>query len=227
MKGMLYGVGVGPGDKKLLTLHAVETLNNADVIAVPDTGGEKTAFKIVEEYIAGKELKYCSMPMIRDPEQLRQSHESCAEELCALLDRGLNIAFITLGDPTVYSTYMYVHRLVTGKGYKAEIVNGIPSFCAAAGRLGVSLCDGKEALHIIPSSYDGLDALLTLPGSKVLMKSGKKITQIKDKLEQHGLLEKAKMAECCGMENEKLYDSLEDLNEDSSYFSIILVKGEI
>lgn len=227
MKGMLYGVGVGPGDKKLLTLHAIETLNHADVVAVPDTGGEKTALKIVEEYIAGKELKYCSMPMIRDPEQLRQSHEHCADELCALLDQGMKVAFITLGDPTVYSTYMYVHRLVVGRGYKAEIVNGITSFCAAAGRLGVSLCDGKEALHIIPSSYEGYEELLKLPGNKVLMKSGKKIIQIKDKLEQYGLLNKAKMVECCGMENEKLYGSLEELNEDSSYFSIILVKGDV
>lgn len=226
MRGTLYGVGVGPGDKKLLTLHAIETLRNADVIAVPDTGGEKTSLKIVEEYIAEKELKYCSMPMTRDPEQLRQSHEACADELCALLDQGLSIAFITLGDPTVYSTYMYVHRLVTGKGCKAEIVNGIPSFCAAAGKLGLSLCDGKEALHIIPSSYEGHDDLLKLPGSKVLMKSGKKITEIKNKLEQLDLLDKAKMVECCCMENERIYDSLMDLNEDSSYFSIILVKGD-
>lgn len=226
MRGTLYGVGVGPGDKKLLTLHAIETLRNADVIAVPDTGGERTALKIVEEYIAGKELKYCRMPMTRDTELLRQSHEACAEELCTLLDQGLSIAFITLGDPTVYSTYMYVHRLVSGKGHKAEIVNGIPSFCAAAGKLGVSLCDGKEALHIIPSSYEGYDDLLRLPGSKVLMKSGKKISQIKEKLGQLGLLENAKMVECCCMENERIYDSLMDLNEDSSYFSIILIKGD-
>jgi precorrin-2/cobalt-factor-2 C20-methyltransferase len=211
----------------MLTLHAVETLKNADVIAVPDTGGEKTALKIIEEYIAGKKLVDCSMPMTRDPERLRQSHEACTEALCALLDQGLNVAFITLGDPTVYSTYMYVHRLVVGKGYKAEIVNGITSFCAAAGRLGISLCDGKEALHIIPSSYDGHDELLTFPGSKVLMKSGKKINHIKEKLDRYGLLGKAKMVECCGMENEKIYNSLQDLNEDSSYFSIIIVKGEV
>lgn len=226
MKGILYGVGVGPGDKKLLTLQAVETLKNADLIAVPDTGGEKTALKIIEEYIAEKELIYCSLPMTRDAELLRQSHEKCADDICALLDKGLNIAFITLGDPTVYSTYMYIHRIVAKKGYQTEIVNGIPSFCAAAGRLGISLCDGKEALHIIPASYEGNDGLLRLKGNKVLMKSGKSIFKIKEKLAQHRLLANAKMVECCYMENEKIYDSLQDMDEESSYFSVIIVKGE-
>lgn len=226
MKGILYGVGVGPGDKKLLTLQAVETLKNADLIAVPDTGGEKTALKIIEEYIAEKELIYCSLPMTRDAELLRQSHEKCADDICALLDRGLNIAFITLGDPTVYSTYMYIHRIVAEKGYQTEIVNGIPSFCAAAGKLGISLCDGKEALHIIPASYEGTDELLRLNGNKVLMKSGKSIFKIKEKLNQHSLLANAKMVECCYMENERIYDSLRDMNEESSYFSVIIVKGE-
>jgi precorrin-2/cobalt-factor-2 C20-methyltransferase len=226
LKGTLYGVGVGPGDKKLLTLLAVETLHKADIIAVPDTGGEKTALNIVGEYISGKKIMYCSMPMTRDTAILRESHKACVELICAELEKGLNLAFITLGDPTIYSTYMYVHRLVVEKGYSAEIVNGIPSFCAAAAKLGISLCNGKEALHIVPASYEGADELLRLNGSKVLMKSGKGILNIKQKLEKHNLLDNSKMVECCFMENEKIYNSLRDLNEDSSYFSIIIVKGE-
>lgn len=182
MKGILYGVGVGPGDKKLLTILAVETLKNADMIVVPDTGGEKTALNIVSEYIEGKKLMYCSMPMTRDAASLQESHRNSAELICAQLDKGLNLAFITLGDPTIYSTYIYVHRLVIEKGYQARIINGIPSFCAAAAKLGISLCDGKEALHIIPASYEGVDKLLALDGNKVLMKSGKSILNIKDKL---------------------------------------------
>ncbi|WP_010249598.1 precorrin-2 C(20)-methyltransferase [Acetivibrio cellulolyticus] len=226
MKGILYGVGVGPGDKKLLTILAVETLKNADMIVVPDTGGEKTALNIVSEYIEGKKLMYCSMPMTRDAASLQESHRNSAELICAQLDKGLNLAFITLGDPTIYSTYIYVHRLVIEKGYQARIINGIPSFCAAAAKLGISLCDGKEALHIIPASYEGVDKLLALDGNKVLMKSGKSILNIKDKLKKHNLLSNAKMVECCYMENEKIYDDLENLNENSSYFSIIVVKGD-
>ncbi len=181
---------------------------NADVIAVLDTGGERIALKVVEEYIRGKELMYCSMPMTKDAALLKQCHKKCAESICIGLEKGLNIAFITLGDPTVYSTYMYIHRLVVEKGYRAEIINGIPSFCAAAAKLGISLCEGKDSLHIIPAAYDEIDALLSLDGNKVIMKSGKNIFSIKEKLAKHNLLDNTRMVECCFMENEKTYDSL-------------------
>lgn len=101
MSGILYGVGVGPGDKKFLTLDAVEKLKNADIIAVPDTGGEKTAMNIVSEFIQGKEILYCNMPMTRDEAKLKEGHESSADSIIHKLDEGLNVAFITLGDPTV------------------------------------------------------------------------------------------------------------------------------
>jgi precorrin-2/cobalt-factor-2 C20-methyltransferase len=224
LKGILYGVGVGPGDKKLLTILAVETLKNADLIVVPDSGGEKNALNIVSEYIKGKKLMYCSIPMTRDAESLQESHKKSAQMICEELDKGLKLAFITLGDPTVYSTYIYIHRLVIKNGYEAKIINGIPSFCAAAASLGISLCDGKSALHIIPASYDGVDKLLALDGTKVLMKSGKSILNMKDMLKKHNLLNNAKMVECCFMENEKIYNDLESLNESSSYFSIIVIK---
>lgn len=224
MKGILYGVGVGPGDERLLTLMAVDTLRNADMIVVPDTGGEKTALKIVSNYIKDKEILYCEMPMTRDEDRLRISHNKAAEIICSELDKGLQLAFITLGDPTVYSTYMYIHRRVLEKGYDAKIINGIPSFCAAAAKLNISLCDKEEALHIIPSSYDNLEKLLELDGNKVLMKSGKSILDVKEKLKSKNLINQAKMVECCYMENEKIYENLEELTENSSYFSIIIVK---
>lgn len=226
MTGILYGVGVGPGDEKLLTLLAVETLKKADKIVVPDTGGEKTALKIVKNYIKGKEIICCEMPMTRDESVLKESHERCAQVICNELDKGINIAFITLGDPTIYSTYIYVHRLVLEKGYDAKIINGIPSFCGAAAKLNISLCCGKEALHIIPASYSDTDLLLSLKGNKVLMKGGKSILEIKEKLSRLNLLYKSKMVECCYMENEKIYDDMNDLKQMSSYFSIIIVKGD-
>ena len=202
---------------------AVETLHKADIIAVPDTGGEKTALNIVGEYISAKDnvLQYA---YDKDTAILR-SHKACVELICAELEKGLNLAFITLGDPTIYSTYMYVHRLVVEKDILLKLLTGLPRFAAAA-KLGISLCNGKEALHIVPASYEGADELLRLNGSKVLMKSGKGILNIKQKLEKHNLLDNSKMVECCFMENEKIYNSLRDLNEDSSYFSIIIVKGE-
>ncbi len=226
MRGKLYGVGVGPGDEKLLTILAVETLRSADKIVVPDTGGEKTALKIVQNYIQDKEILYCEMPMTRDEKILQESRQKAVDQICSELAKGNNLAFITLGDPTIYSTYMYLHRLVLEKDYQASIVNGIPSFCAAAARLNISLCDKDEILSIIPSSYENLDKSLEYEGNKVLMKSGKSIMEVKEKLRSKNLLEQSKMVECCFMENEKIYENLEEVTENSSYFSVIIVKEE-
>jgi precorrin-2/cobalt-factor-2 C20-methyltransferase len=224
MKGVLYGVGVGPGDPSLITLKAIETINRAAVIAVPDTGGEKNALNIVEQYTAGKELLLCSMPMTRDAELLNKSHEKSADLICSLLDEGKDVAFITLGDPSIYSTYMYIHRLVLQRGYLAKMIPGVPSFCAAAAAFGTSLCEGGEALHIFPASYDGLEENLGLTGGKVLMKTGRKMAQVQQALKKFNLYEKARVAECCGMANEKLYENIEDAGEGTSYFSIIIIK---
>lgn len=226
MKGILYGVGVGPGDKKLLTILAVETLKNAGKIVVPDTGGENISLNIVKEYIEDKEKIYCKMPMTRDKKVLQESHGLCADIICEQLDKGVDIAFITLGDPTIYSTYMYIHRLVMERGYNTKIINGIPSFCAAAAKLNISLCDNGETLHIIPASYEGIDEYLKIKGNKVLMKSGKSILNVKEKLKEFDIINKAKMVECCFMENEKIFESLSEVEEESSYFSTIIVKGE-
>ncbi|MFI3206710.1 MAG: precorrin-2 C(20)-methyltransferase [Clostridia bacterium] len=223
MRGTLYGVGVGPGDKKLLTLLAVETLQKADKIIVPNMGGEKTAQKIAEDYIKDKEKLLCYLPMTRDENELKKAHEDSANLICSELEKGYDLAFITLGDPTVYSTYMYIHRLVLERGHKAEIINGIPSFCAVAAKLNISLCDKEESLHIIPASYQNTDKMLDLDGNKVLMKSGKQIKAVTDMLKEKNIIKNAKMVECCCMENEKIYTNLEEVSE-SSYFSVIIVK---
>lgn len=223
MSGILYGVGVGPGDKKLLTLLAVETLQQVDKIIVPDMGGEKSALKIVADYIEGKEKVFCHLPMTRDEGILAEAHEKACDIICEELEKGNNLAFITLGDPTVYSTYIYIHRLVLKRGYEAKIINGVPSFCAVAGKLNISLCDKSEALHIIPASYEHTEKMLDLDGNKVLMKSGKQLNQVIEMLRDKEMLEQAKMVECCYMENEKIYENIEEVTE-SSYFSVVVVK---
>ncbi len=160
-KGKLFGVGIGPGDKELITLKAVNTIKNADVIAIPDSlSGKNRAYEIIKEYIYEKEIIFIPMPMVKDKEHLKASHESGAELIINYLDKGRNTAFATLGDPSVYSTYMYIHRIVESKGYDVEMIAGVTSFCASAARLNISLCDGAEPLIIIPANYEDNAALL-------------------------------------------------------------------
>lgn len=222
--GKLYGVGVGPGDPELMTVKAVRILREADVVMVPDNcKSDQTALRIAQPYLAGKQVVSAKTPMVRDQAVLDRAYTENAEAICALLDQGKQVAFLTLGDPTVYSTYIYIHQKVQAKGYPVEIVPGVPSFCAAAARLNISLCERAEPLLIIPASHDQT-ALLDVPANKVFMKAGRSILDLQAQLRDRGQLEHASMVENCSMPNERVYASFADLQEPSGYFSLVIAK---
>lgn len=219
--GVFYSVGVGPGDPELLTFKAAQTIACCDIIATPDSGAaENMALRIAAQHIQGKRLVTCPMPMTRDAATMAACHRQAADVLGALLDEGLNIAFLTLGDPSIYSTAMYVHRLLAEQGYETRIIPGIPSFCAAAASLNTTLCEGAEPLHIIPASYNGEYA--ALDGTKVVMKSGASLNRVLAELRQQSsqimLVERASLPE------ERVYGSLAEIPEQAGYFSLAVVK---
>ena len=224
-RGTLYGLGVGPGDPELLTLKAVRLLREADVVAVPDKGsGEKTALRIVQAYVTDKTILPCVTPMVRDQAVLDAAHDRIAADLCALLEEGKNVAFITLGDPTVYATYMSIHRRVLARGYEAVLVPGVPSFCAVAARLNTSLCEQSQRLLIVPASHKDMEDCLNVDANLVFMKAGREIGALKEKLADHGLLENASLVANCGMEGEQVWEHFADMPENTGYFSVVVVK---
>ena len=227
MSGILYGVGVGPGDPELMTLKAVRLIKENDIIAVPGADVRETvAYKIAVQAVpelADKELLPIYMPMTHDKAELELNHEKGAKALEAALDTGKNVVFLTLGDPTIYSTYMYIHRIVKAKGYETTIISGIPSFCAAAARMDDSLVDRAEELHVIPSSY-GIEAALNYSGTKILMKSASGISEVKRTLEEKDGNVNVKMIENCGMPEERIYERIEDVPEQAGYYSLLIVK---
>lgn len=226
-KGILYGVGVGPGDPELLTLKGARILREADLIAVPTSGaGRKTALQIIESIVKEKPLMVCDTPMTRDRNQLSENYDSIAKDIEEYLNQGKTVAFITLGDPSIYSTYLYLHRRVESHGYEAHLIPGVPSFCAVAARLGMALCEGSQMLHIVPSSHQDTEEALALPGTKVLMKAGRGIHAVLEDLKKEGKLEQASMVECCGMENEKVYPTVPREIDNASYFSVIVIRED-
>ena len=230
MSGTLFGVGIGPGDPELITLKAVKTIERCPIIAVPKAGeGERMALNIARQAVPGltdKTLIELDMPMTRDKALLRRSHLAAAEQIADYLKAGQDVAFLTLGDPSVYSTYIYVHRIVKEKGGKTEIIPGVPSFCAVSARLNDGLVETSESLHVIPGSYGELDDDLRRPGTKVLMKCGKSFSAVRQMIRDAGLYENAKMVENCGLETERVYDSLADADESAGYFSVIVIKDK-
>ena len=192
MSGILYGLGVGPGDPELLTLKALRLIRENPVIAVPGNDIKASvAYQIVKgayPKLDEKELIPVAMPMTKDRAVLEDNHNKAADAVESYLKQGKNVVFLTLGDPTIYSTYLYVHKRILERGYQAEIVSGITSFCAVAARLNMGLAEMAEPLHVIPATYkaEEMDELLKLPGTKVLMKSGKRLKKVRDSILRSG-----------------------------------------
>ena len=161
------------------------------------------------------------MPMTKDPDTLKRAHREAAERIIQELAKGRRAAFLTLGDPCIYSTYLYVHKKVRSAGCRAEIISGIPSFIAASAAVGEGLVENAQMLHLIPASYQAEEAA-GLPGTKVMMKAGKAAARVRDELLARG--EKGWAVERCGMEGERIFHSLDEIPDDLSYYSIIVAK---
>lgn len=223
--GTLYGVGVGPGDHELLTLKAVRVIGDADVVAVPDTGrAGSVVVSIAGELLAGKKLVFCPVPMTHDAQALRTAHEQTARRLCALLEEGVSVAYLCLGDVTLYSSFAYVCDLVRECGYDVELVPGVTSFSAAAARLGTSLCQGEERLVVVPAADEHLDEALQAGATTVILKPPRDTRRLRALLKERGLLETTSAVVACGMPNERVIVSLQDEDEDLGYLTVYLVR---
>lgn len=224
-KGHFYGIGVGPGDPELLTLKAARLLGEADLIAAADPGsGSSIALRIAADHVRGKEILLCPAPMTRDRERLRAAWAEGARRICAQLARGRTVAFVTLGDPTLYSTCGYLCRRVRTAGYEAELVPGVPSFCAAAAAVGESLCEGEEGLLIVPASNPLLEKSLKAPVNRVVMKAGRSVERLKALLNGTDALENAVLVENCGMEGERILPLAEA--DSAGYFSTVIIRDK-
>lgn len=225
MNGILYGVGVGPGDPELMTLKAVRLIEENEVIAVPGEDVRATvAYKIAVQAVPAlehKQLLPIYMPMTHDREEMKRWHEKGALEIEQILLKGKNVIFLTLGDPTIYSTFSYLQKIVESHGYQTALVSGITSFCAAAARVNIPLVEWNEPLHVIPAVHQ-LETKLEQPGNYILMKSGRKMNHVKSILEESG--RDVAMVENCGMDHEHIYRNLKEIPDDSGYYSLIIAK---
>ncbi|MCD7836367.1 MAG: precorrin-2 C(20)-methyltransferase, partial [Lachnospiraceae bacterium] len=173
MAGKLYGVGVGPGDPQLMTLKAVKCIEECSIIGIPAENTDTcTAWKIAAEAVpdmADREVLSVYIPMTKDYSVIEAAYDEGSARIRQKLDEGSNIAFLNLGDPTLYGTYMGIHKRIADMGYEARIIPGVTSVCAVAARLGISLGGRGENIHILPGSYC-LDEFSRLSGSKIIMK---------------------------------------------------------
>ena len=227
MNGTLYGVSVGPGDPELLTLKAVHIIAACPVVATPRTAGEKAlALDIASGAVdlSGKEILWLDFPMTRDHQKLRQSHLEAAASVETHLRQGKDVAMLNLGDVSVYSTFAYLQSLVTAHGFSAVMIPGVTSFCAVAAVLGEGLTTMHQPIHIFPASSGPTGDALRLPGTKVLMKTGRAMPEVRAAIEAAGLSEKTKLVQNCGLPGQQICHSLDEASDNISYFTTIIVK---
>lgn len=244
LSGIFYGISVGPGAGGSLTLDGADCIRRCEVLAVPRTGMDHTialsivrkAGERIREIFGGsredflgldeKELLYMDILMTRDETKRSQVYEELAEKIAFCLQAGKNVGMIVLGDVSVYATVSYLTAPLKRRGYGVKLLPGVSSFCACAAALGRSLTSMSSPLHILPAGYEGLKESLELPGSKVLMKSGKYLPEAKRMLREAGLYETAAMVKDCGMDTEEICWSLDEDTQRASYFTTILVPGQ-
>ena len=231
--GILYGVGIGPGDPELLTLKAVRALKAADVIAIPKSKGESDsiAFSIVKGTVdlSNKETVELVFPMTKDKEVLRKAREEAAVAIADRLKAGKNVACIALGDPMFYSTFSYLIPLVKERlpGVTIEVVPGISSVMASAAAAVISLTEADERLAVIPATYESekLREILKDFDTVVLMKVNRVFDKVLGLLDELGLREHAIFIERCGGENQRIIRGLGSLKgEKLDYLSMVIVK---
>ena len=222
-KGILYGVGVGPGNPELLTVKAVSLIKSCDILAIPHRKtGECFAYRIAVRAVPEakeKPVLPVDMPMTHDKAVREAAYKVGADLVAEALSEGKKVVFLTLGDPAVYSTFAYLAPLVRDRGFKVVWVPGVTSFCASAAALGQPLCTDREALHIIPGGVDAEDAL-QMSGTKVFMKG--ELSPLIGALRERG--QDAQAVENCGIENEHIYKTVDAIPEDAGYYLVTIVK---
>lgn len=230
--GRLYGIGVGPGDPELLTVKAVRVLGTLDVLMVPsgDRRGGSVAHACVARYIPQRTpVEPVHFPMTRDAEVLEAAHAEIARRIEDHVRSGARVGFVTLGDPMLYSTLVYVLKRLTGR-IPIEMIPGISSFGAIASATGRVLAEGNMPLTIYPCAegLEGLEALLNAEAAVVLMKVYRQFAEVKALLERMNLLDCAVLASNYGMEDARIVEDLRTCTpEDVGYFSTILINQRL
>lgn len=214
----LYGIGVGPGDSELLTVKAVRIIENCPVIVVPSgmAEGKSIALEIAEKYIKDSSeviVKHFPMGTEGQEEKIYAAFKVIEEKL----KEGHDVAFLTIGDPFIYSTYIYLLKYIKENGYETETVPGITSFSACASVAGVPLVIGDEGLLILPGTK-----IASIRDEKyvVVMKVYKHEEEVLNTLEEKGF--KYVYIKRAGRSNEEVITERSEILKNREYMALII-----
>ena len=242
--GDFYGIGIGPGDPELLTLKAARIIKAVDVIFVPKAGikEESMALDIVkpllDDVAAGFSLRNRPrvvekvFPMVKEQEKLESHWKEAALAIKEELEKGNSVAFLTIGDPLTFSTYVYLLRCLRDMipEEKIHTIPGVTSFNAAASLANLSLAQRDERIAIVPVPDDVEELRPVLKGfdTVILMKVAKRLDKVINLLEEMDLSHHALFASHVGLKDSYLTQNLSELKGSGrGNMSIIIVRKKL
>ncbi|MED4401976.1 precorrin-2 C(20)-methyltransferase [Metabacillus fastidiosus] len=232
MIGKLYGVGVGPGDPELITVKAFRTLKEADVIAYPKKlrGSKSYAHRIIDCYFQPEEKDMLGLvfPMTKDPDILEKKWTETVELVWEQLTQGKDVAFVTEGDPLLYSTFIHMMNMMKSAHPEVEIsmIPGISSINGAASRLGIPLAEGDDHVAIIPAreDYDLMRKVIEENDCVIFIKVAKVIDLMLQVLRDLDLLDKASVVTKVTSSEEIVWNINELDGADLEYLTLMVVR---
>ena len=235
----LIGIGVGPGDPDLLTVKAVKAIQSADTIMCPASNEDRPsiALSVVTPLIdksKNQEIIKLIFPMTKDKDVLEKHWKENARIMADKVLSGKNVVYLTVGDPYLYSTWIYMHREIEANHpeMKVSVIPGIVSMFTFASKVGISIAEGAEKVAIIPSCYDLSSVKEIAKNSEVLvfLKDGRYFDQVIELLRESGFPDDSIFAigQDLGTDHEIIRKmKLGEVNDDTlttKYFSILVVK---
>ncbi|GKS62322.1 MAG: precorrin-2 C(20)-methyltransferase [Candidatus Nitrosocosmicus sp.] len=236
---VLYCIGCGPGDPELVTIKAINLIKNADIIFTPTARENKpsVALSIVEKYVSkGTEVRQLIFPMTKDITRLKESWKNNANEIAEAVRVGRKAVYLTVGDPSLYSTWIYIHKEIqtNHKDVEVEIVPGITSIFSFSAELKTPVGEGEEIIGIIPACYN-LDRLKTAAeccDTLVFLKDGRYFNSVIDVLMESSFPDDSDVfiaqdvsTNAESLQRRKLVDIANNKNENNDkYFSIMIAK---
>lgn len=231
MTARLIGVGVGPGDPELLTLKGARLIREADVVVTPigDRSETSIAHGIIQDLVDPERQQLLTQvyPMKKDPAEMEASWQASAREVAALVRAGKSVVFITIGDPLLYSTFLYLYRILRSDypDVDIELVPGISSIFAAAAAAGVPLGLAADRIAVLPATFEEEKLRQTLIefDTVVLMKVSRVFDRVRTLVRELGC--QATYVKRVGLANEAVFHDLYAVGEeDLDYLSLIIVR---
>ncbi|MFL6394180.1 MAG: precorrin-2 C(20)-methyltransferase [Nitrososphaeraceae archaeon] len=231
-------VGCGPGDPELLTLKAIRLIKNAEVVFAPTSkeGKPSIALSIVQKYVnSSTKTINLIFPMLKDKEALKDYWKGNTEKIANEVRAGKKVIYLTVGDPSIYSTWIYIYRELrrNHKDIEIDIIPGITSIFAFAAEAKIALVEGDETLAIVPACYD-MDRVRRTSNvcdTVIFLKDGRHFDDVIDMLSDAGFVEDSMVAIAQDvavkgeiMKMSRLGDLRGRRGSTDKYFSIMVAK---